>query len=119
MLIGAVSRATGATAKAIRLYEARGLILRPTRQGRYRRYSALHVEQIRLLREGQRLGFTLRQLHALLGVGSSCEAIPWDAVRSAIAAKVSEIDAQITRLQAQRAELVAFAGATGDGACPP
>ncbi len=50
MRISEVSRLTGASAKAIRLYEARGLLPPVPRINRYRDYSARDVAWVQLTR---------------------------------------------------------------------
>jgi MerR family transcriptional regulator, copper efflux regulator len=48
MLIGEVAKRTGASLKAIRLYESLGLLGRVRRKGSYRVYSEENVRQIRI-----------------------------------------------------------------------
>lgn len=48
MFIGEVSRKTGLSIKAIRLYEELGLIQTPQRQGRYRIYKHSDVDILNL-----------------------------------------------------------------------
>ncbi len=65
MRIGALARLTGTTPKAIRLYEARGLMGAVTRQGSYRQYGDDDVARVQLIRKAQALGFRLAQLDGL------------------------------------------------------
>lgn len=62
MYIGELSRRTGASPKAIRLYESQGLLGEVKRQGSYRIYSNDDIVQIELIRRAQSVGFTLSEL---------------------------------------------------------
>lgn len=66
MFIGEVAKKTGLSIKAIRLYEERGLIEPPPRQGRYRVYKERDLEILRLIVEAKALGVTLSQLQDVI-----------------------------------------------------
>ena len=66
MYIGKVSKITGLSIKAIRLYEERGLIHRPKRKGRYRVYSEIDIDILNLISEAKLLGVTLSQLQNVI-----------------------------------------------------
>lgn len=66
MFIGQLSKLTGASPKAIRHYEALGLLGRVARAGAYRTYTELEVQQVRLIRQAQVLGFRLAELQPFL-----------------------------------------------------
>ncbi|ESP91550.1 MULTISPECIES: MerR family transcriptional regulator [Pseudoalteromonas] len=66
MYIGEVANKTGLSIKAIRLYETRGLIKTPLRQGRYRVYEDSHIEVLNLIKEAKSLGSTLAQLDEVI-----------------------------------------------------
>lgn len=66
MYIGKLSRLTGASRKAIYLYEEMGLIPMPQRKGTYRVYAAETVEIIQTIRCAQTLGFRLTELAEVL-----------------------------------------------------
>lgn len=65
MYIGAVAQKTGLSLKAIRLYEAKGLITSPQRIGRYRHYNQQHLQQLLLLRDARAFGLSIQQLQQL------------------------------------------------------
>ena len=65
MRIGELARRTGTTPKALRLYEARGLLGTVARAGSYRQYGEQDVVQVQLIRQAQALGFRLSQLDGL------------------------------------------------------
>jgi DNA-binding transcriptional MerR regulator len=62
LLIGQVAEITGASCKAIRLYEAQGLLPTPKRRGKYRIYSEQDVFLVHMIKHGQTFGFTLAEL---------------------------------------------------------
>ena len=89
MRISEVTRLTGASAKAIRLYEARGLLPPVPRINRYRDYSTQDVAWVRLIRQALSLGISLASIARLQdGDGQ----LDWPAV--------------LTLLQGQRARIV-------------
>ncbi|MGF1757662.1 MerR family transcriptional regulator [Photobacterium sagamiensis] len=95
MYIGEVVKRSGASAKAIRLYEALGLLSGIKRQGRYRVYEEHDVEFIQLIKQAQKLGVTLSELKSLL---VSRNTLDWLAVMELLAHKQQAIDAQIAAL---------------------
>lgn len=62
MYIGDLAKRTGASRKAIYLYEEMGLIPTPARKGTYRIYSAETVGIVNTIRCAQSLGFKLKEL---------------------------------------------------------
>jgi DNA-binding transcriptional MerR regulator len=66
MYIGEVSKITGLSIKAIRLYEEKALILPPPRKGAYRVYNESHLEILTLIKEAKLLGTTLAQLKGVI-----------------------------------------------------
>lgn len=106
--IGALAALTGATPKALRLYEAEGLLPAPRRQGTYRVYDALHLDTVRLIRTAQALGFSLRELKALAGQARLVDVVPLGLARDAVRRKREALGVQIARLQALEAGLAAF-----------
>lgn len=66
MFIGEVSRKTGLSIKAIRLYEELGLIQTPQRQGRYRIYKHSDVDILKLIVQAKLLGVKLSELKGII-----------------------------------------------------
>lgn len=66
--IGELSEAFGITPRALRFYETRGL-LAPQRNGAERRYSNEDRARLAFVLQAKRLGFTLREIDALLAAG--------------------------------------------------
>ena len=65
MSIGDVAREFGVTLRALRFYEAKGLIA-PQRSGAIRLFSRGDCERIALILTGRRLGFTLAEIRQLV-----------------------------------------------------
>jgi MerR family transcriptional regulator, copper efflux regulator len=76
MFIGKAAQLSGTTIKAIRHYEAIGLLPTPQREGRYRVYSTQSVERLMVIKCAQQLGFKLKELQAILQ-GHQGDALPW------------------------------------------
>ena len=108
MYIGQVAKLTGATPKAIRLYERIGLIATPRRNGRYRVYTAGDVQLIGVIKRAQSLGFRLAEMKELVQGRSSCDEFPWEQAAVLVRGKIQAIDAQIAALQTRNAELHRF-----------
>ncbi|WP_416057667.1 MerR family transcriptional regulator [Stenotrophomonas maltophilia] len=95
MRISEVSRLTGASAKAIRLYEARGLLPPVPRINRYRDYSARDVAWVQLIRQALGLGISLGSIARLQdGHGQ----LDWPAVLALLEAQRARITRERTRL---------------------
>ena len=107
MYIGKAAQLSGTTIKAIRHYEAIGLLPAPQREGRYRVYSAQSVELLTLIKCAQQLGFKLKELQGILH-GRQGDRLPWERADQAIASKKQELAGQIAGLQRMQAGLVAF-----------
>lgn len=63
--IGDLARECGLTLSALRFYESKGL-LQPTRIGSLRRYGETDRRRLQLILKGKQLGFTLREIRALI-----------------------------------------------------
>ncbi|MBV6287546.1 MerR family transcriptional regulator [Pseudomonas aegrilactucae] len=98
MYIGKAAQLSGATIKCIRHYETIGLLPPARRQGRYRVYDQRSVELLALIKCAQKLGFTLKEMQALMQGDSSA---PRERLRLAIAVKQTQLQARIDSLQAQ------------------
>jgi MerR family transcriptional regulator, copper efflux regulator len=66
MYIGEVSKITGLSIKAIRLYEKKGLIPTPERIGRFRIYNDSYIDRLMFIKDAKTLGVTLAQLKEVL-----------------------------------------------------
>lgn len=97
MYIGAVTKHTGASAKAVRLYEALGLLGPVQRKGAYRYYSAAQLNQVMLIRQAQQLGFRLAELNKVLGLDADNP--DWPALLQHLTDKQAAVQLEIKRLQ--------------------
>lgn len=96
--IADVSTAYGLTFRALRFYEARGLIS-PTRIGMTRLYSPKDCDRLELILKGKRMGFTLTEIRAMIDQSERRGAA------SGLAVTAEKIAAQIAELEARRAEI--------------
>jgi DNA-binding transcriptional MerR regulator len=102
MYIGNLSKQTGASRKAIYLYEELGLIPTPRRQGTYRVYAPEVVGIVETIRCAQALGFTLKELAEALQPSLDDLVEQIDRKRRALQA---QIDAATTRIDAATARI--------------
>ena len=100
MYIGKVSKLTGATPKAIRHYEAIGLLTPPKRVGKYRYYSDEDVKFIRLIKCAQTYGFQLSELRSIVKDAESYKKFPDEKFVVAIENKQKKIQCEIDNLLA-------------------
>ena len=96
MYIGEVSKVTGVSIKAIRLYEEKGLLPDVVRSGKYRVYDHRHIQLIELVKEAKAMGFKLSEMKRALDAG--LEDNIWRSILHAIRCKKSEIKQEIVRL---------------------
>jgi MerR family copper efflux transcriptional regulator len=95
----------GVTPHTIRYYEQIGVLPRAMRStSGYRQYPESLVARVRLVRNAQRFGFSLRELVKFLGVrdrgGKPCHD-----VRAAAGRMLDAIDRELVELQARRAQM--------------
>jgi DNA-binding transcriptional MerR regulator len=95
------------TVKAIRFYEAKGLLPEVARVGSYRDYSAVDIDRLKLVAHCRSLGFTVEEIHAVIQlVTSAAPACPDPLEMSQlIDAKLQDVKAQIALLQERAAGL--------------
>ncbi|MFC6301438.1 MerR family transcriptional regulator [Pseudomonas sp. CCM 7893] len=113
MYIGKAAQLSGTTIKAIRHYEAIGLLPPPQREGRYRLYTPQSVELLTFIKCAQQLGFKLKELQTILH-GHSGDALPWQRASKAIVDKKRELMCQLEALQTVYAGLEAFEASLED-----
>ncbi|MES2000812.1 MAG: helix-turn-helix domain-containing protein [Pseudomonadota bacterium] len=120
LTIGQLSKRTGANIETIRYYERIGLLPVANRQGRYRSYGATDVARLGFVRRSRELGFSIKEVRALLGLAAgghqSCAeardlaAVHLHDVRSRIA--------DLRRMGRALATTVRACDAGDDGGCP-
>ena len=97
LTIGEVADRTGVATSALRYWEEVGLLPEPSRVSGQRRYPPSAVEQVGLILLLRDVGFTLREIKALVGARTSGG--DW---RELQRGKLAELDRQIARMQAAR-----------------
>ena len=97
MFIGEAAKQTGLTIKAIRFYEAKGLIPSPSRQGRYRVYNQDHLDLLILIKEAKGLGIPLSRLEGVIEITQG--QINWPVIAQFLAQAKNEILQEIAHLQ--------------------
>jgi DNA-binding transcriptional MerR regulator len=97
--IGALASEFALTPRAIRFYEARGLIT-PGRSGQNRVYSRRDRARLQLILRGKNLGFSIEEIGEYLAL---YDADPTQRLQTAVL--VSKLETRIAKLEAQRADL--------------
>ena len=98
MSIGQVARICGLAPSAIRYYERAGLLPKPIRVSRQRRYGKDIIGRLRLLQVAREAGFSIAETRTFVAgfSASTPPAIRW---RTLARRKVAEIDAQLAQLR--------------------
>lgn len=102
MQISKFSQLTGASAKALRHYEAIGLIGPITRRGKYRDYTERDRYWVGLIRRAQSLGFSLAELKRLRLIEGG---VDWPEVVAQVEAKQLQVAEAMQKLLQQQTEL--------------
>lgn len=105
LYIGEISKRTGASPKAIRLYEKLGLLTEVRREGSYRVYNPEDVEFVKLIKQAQLLGVSLSELKKLV-VGRN--QLDWYAVIDLLEHKRQQVDAEINALKDMNVRIHAY-----------
>ena len=107
MLIGDVARLSDITPATIRYYEELGLLTVPRRsEAGYRHYSESTVEELRFIKKGQGLGFSLEEIREILRISRGGEA-PCAHVLDLAQRNLAAAEERIRHLQAFRDRLAA------------
>lgn len=121
MQIGEAARASGASAKMIRHYEAIGLIAPAARRGgNYRDYAADDVARLRFVRRARDLGFPIERIRDLLALWNDRGRSSAEVKRIALD-HIAELEERIAGLREMAATLHDLAdGCAGDARpdCP-
>jgi DNA-binding transcriptional MerR regulator len=105
LTIGQAAEAAGLTRKAVRLYEAKGLLPAAGRSAAgYRLYNPADVELLTFIRRARTLGLHLDDIREVLAIRHGGRA-PCATVRELLDARVTEIDAAVADLLALREAL--------------
>ena len=104
--IGQASDATGVSAKMIRHYESLGLLSRVERTlSNYRIYSVRDLHVLRFIKRGRNLGFSMKEIEALLGLWQNSRRKSAD-VRKVAAQHVEDLETKIAEMQSMRDTLM-------------
>ena len=120
LTVGQLAARAGVRADTIRYYERSGLLPEPNRtDGDHRRYGAADLDRMLFIRGAQRLGLRLAEIRELLVVRETGRC-PCGPAETLLREHIGEIDREIARLTALRAELSGMvAGLSGpSGPCP-
>ncbi len=99
MYISEFSSLTGASCKAIRLYESIGLLPEAKRKGSYRVYDTTYVETVIQIKSAQALGFKLSEIKSWAKGVNIERGLPAQVIICAIEAKRELIKTEISLLK--------------------
>jgi DNA-binding transcriptional MerR regulator len=109
MRIGALAEISGLSTQTIRYYESIDLLPDPDRTpSGYREYTDDAAERLRFIRDSQAAGLTLAEVQTLLSM-KDAGTTTCSHTLSFLDRHVAEIDEQIERLRAARAEMLDLA----------
>jgi DNA-binding transcriptional MerR regulator len=109
MTVSKLARHVGLGPDTIRYYERVGL-LPPARRtpAEHRRYDEDAAERLRFIQGCQRLGLRLREIRDLLAIRDT-GTCPCEPAEDILRRRIAEIDQELSRLTALRANLIAIA----------
>jgi DNA-binding transcriptional MerR regulator len=98
MKVSELARAAGVSADTVRFYTRAGLLhpLRNPDNG-YQRYAAADLQRLRFARKARQLGFTLKEVTAILGDADE-DRSPCPHVRDLFAQKLATVEQQLLEL---------------------
>ena len=103
--IGEASELTGVSAKMIRHYEGIGLIPAASRTfANYRLYNDADIHRLRFIKRSRSLGFSMKQIEALLGLWNDPSRASAQ-VKKLAAAQAEELAQRVRELQAMKRTL--------------
>jgi MerR family copper efflux transcriptional regulator len=103
--IGEAAQASGVSAKMIRHYEETGLVPKAGRtQSGYRVYREADVHRLRFVRRARDMGFSMKEIEALLGLWNDRRRASSEVKRLATK-HIADLDQKIAELQAMRRSL--------------
>lgn len=105
MTVGAAADAAGVSAKAVRLWESKGLLPPAERTASgYRLFTANDVEILRFIRQAKALDLTLAEIAEILDLQHH-GAVPCDRVTDLLDSHIDQIDQTIADLRRLRGSL--------------
>jgi len=118
MTIGELARQAGVTPEAVRYYERVGVLDAAPRNAQgHRRYGAGVLDELRLLRSAQTLGFSLAEIGRMLALTRE-DPVPCQSMCELVEKQVAELDDRIDHLRAARDRLsAALAACDHEASC--
>jgi DNA-binding transcriptional MerR regulator len=103
--IGELAGRAGVSVATLRFYERRGLLPPPSRNqdNNYRTYSDDAVEQVAAIKRSQEMGFTLKEIKALVELRRSKS--PHPELNRLASKKLVEVESELKRITKARATL--------------
>ena len=120
LTIGQLAQRTGANIETIRYYERVGLLPEAARRGRYRSYDAADVARLGFVRRSRELGFSIKEVRALLGLAAGGHESCSDA-RDLAAVHLRDVRSRIAdlhRMERVLAKTVRACDSGDDAGCP-
>jgi Cu(I)-responsive transcriptional regulator len=109
LTIGQAADASGVSAKMIRHYEEIGLVPKPARSASgYRHYREADIHVLRFVRRGRELGFSMKEIAALLGLWNNRRRASADVKRLAMK-HITDLEMRIAEMQAMKRTLESLA----------
>ncbi len=105
LTIGKLAQRAGVGIETVRFYERKGLLREPARsESGYRQYPEAVVSRLHFIKQGQRLGFSLKQVAELLALRVD-ESATCEDVKIRAEAKIIEVEGKILELERIRKAL--------------
>jgi DNA-binding transcriptional MerR regulator len=118
LTVATLAARTGVSPDTVRYYERAGLLPPPARTpAGYRIYGEASVDRLHFIQGAQRLGLRLREIRDLLAVRDT-GICPCEPAAPLLRWRLAEIDTEISRLTALRAELAHLVEALPGPDCP-
>ncbi len=117
--VGELAHEVGVAPDTIRYYERIGLLPPPSRTSSgYRKYGVEAIDRMGFIQGAQRLGLTLSDVRDLLAVpdAGTC---PCEPAEQLLRRRLDELDVELARLTALRADMLRMAEKLPSAECPP
>jgi DNA-binding transcriptional MerR regulator len=117
--VAELAEAVGVRPDTVRYYERIGLLPAPARTAAgYRAYDPSAVDRLRFIQGAQRIGLRLSDIADLLAVRDT-GVCPCEPAEQLLRRRLDDLDTEMARLTALRADMVAMLGALPSAECPP
>jgi DNA-binding transcriptional MerR regulator len=107
ILVGGMARRTGATRKAIRVYEQAGLMTSKRTPAGDRTYDSADLQRVGFILQARGAGFTVAEIRDIIRIRESGRT-PCNHVRAVIEAKLQRIEQTLKDLKATKNQLAAM-----------